>query len=550
MTNPSGPPTGRPTTRSRRGAVATPHALASGTGLDVLRRGGSAVDAAIAANATLCVVYPHMAGIGGDAFALIKPPGEPLLGLGASGPSASGATREFYERAGHTEDIPSRGQLAALTVPGAVDGWRLAHERFGRMEWSELFRDAIHLARHGFAVSRSLAQWYPRDAAMLGEDPGASELFLPDGRVPREGDVLINGDLARSLEAIAEMGARDGFYEGELAERICNGMPHSPLSAEDFAAFNASWIDPIETTYRGLTVAELPPNTQGFTALQILNMIEGYDVTAWGDSSADYIHHMAEAVKLSFADRDAWLTDARHHDIPLRELIDKAYAADRRELISPETSMKMDAVTSGISGGWSGVRPRPSGDTVYLCCADNDGMVVSLIESIYHDFGSGVVPERTGVLMQNRGSFFSLDPDHHNRLEPDKLTFHTLIPAMVLTEDGTAFAAMGTMGGEGQPQSQAAILTRMVDFGYDVQQAIEAPRWLMGRTWGEESQDLWLEGRIADTVAQELIRRGQPVQMLEDWNDNVGHAQMIRVNPEGFYEGGADPRGDGAALGW
>jgi gamma-glutamyltranspeptidase len=550
MTSPDGPATGRPSTRAERGMVATPHVLASGAGVDALRRGGSAVDAAIAANAVLCVAYPHMAGLGGDAFALIQPPGGAVEALNASGPSASRATREFYERAGHTEDIPSRGPLAALTVPGAVDGWRQMHERHGRLPWAELFGDAIHLARSGYPVSRSMDQWYPTDAAMLAEDPGAAEVFLPGGRVPREGDRLVNPDLATSFELIAQQGARAGFYEGELAERLCAGVAESPLEPDDFEKYSAFWVDPIETTYRGLRVLQMPPNTQGFTTLQILDLIEGYDVAGWGDSSAEYLHHIAEAVKLSFGDRDAWLTDARHHDIPLDQLLDKGYAAQRRELIDAKRSMTMGQVDSGIPGGWSGERPIPSGDTIYLSAVDDDGLVVSLIESIYHDFGSGVVAPGTGILMQNRGSFFSLDPEHHNRLEPDKLTFHTLAPGMVLHEDGTPYAAIGTMGGEGQPQTQVAMVTRLLDFGYDVQQAIEAPRWLMGRTWGVESQDLWLEGRIPDPVARELERRGQPVRMLADWHSDAGHAQAIRIDQDGFLEGGADPRSDGAALGY
>ncbi|GIJ24245.1 gamma-glutamyltransferase [Micromonospora lutea] len=549
MTSANGPATGRPAARAERGMVSAPHQLASSAGLHALRRGGSAADAAIAANAVLCVVYPHMAGLGGDAFALIRPPGRPVEALNAAGPAGSKATREHYERAGHTEEIPSRGPLAALTVPGAVDGWRQAHERHGRLPWGELFDDAIHLARSGFPVSRSLAQWLPQDAAMLRQDPGASSIFLPGGRVPREGDRLVNPDLARAFEAIARRGAREGFYEGELAQRLCH-VAESPLVPEDFAGFTASWVAPIETTYRGLTVLEFPPSTQGFAALQMLNILEGYDVAGWGDLSVEYVHHATEAVKLAFADRDAWLTDPKHHDIPLDRLLAKDYADERRRRIDPTAALDAVALDSGVPGGWTGVRPVPAGDTCYLAAVDADGMVVSFIESIYHDFGSGVVPEGTGILLQNRGSFFSLDEEHHNRLDPDKHTFHTLMPGMVLREDGSPYAALGTMGGEGQPQTQVAMLTRMVDFGYDVQQAIEAPRWLMGRTWGAESRDLWLEGRIPDPVVHELERLGQPVRMLPDWDDNLGHAHAIRIHPDGFLEGGADPRGDGAALGF
>lgn len=547
MTSPAGPLTGRPPARASRGMVTATDALASGAGLTALRRGGSAADAAIAANAVLCVTYPHMAGLGGDAFALIHD-GQNVSALNASGPAGSEATRDHYASRGHSEDIPDRGSLSALTVPGAVDGWREMHERFGRLPWDQLFEDAIHLAREGFAVGKSLSAWLPQDAGLLAEDPQASAVYLPGGRTPRQGDVLRNPDLARTFQTLAERGPRAGFYEHAIAERLCAG--DTPLEAVDFAEYAAEWVEPISGSYRGVELYEMPPSTQGFTALQILAMLEGYDVAAWGDLSPDYIHHLAEAAKVSFADRDAWLTDPSHHDIPLEQLLATDYARRRRELISQEEALTMGEIDSGIPGGWTGPSPGPAGDTCHLCAADEDGLVVSLIQSIYHDFGSGVMPEGTGVILQNRGSFFSLDEEHHNRLDPGKRTFHTLMPGLALREDGSPYAALGTMGGEGQPQTQAAMMTRLVDFGYDMQQAIEAPRWLMGRTWGAESQDLSLEGRVPDPVAIELRRRGQPVKLLTDFADDVGHAQGIRIHPEGYYEGGADPRGDGAALGY
>lgn len=495
MTNPNGPATGRPPTRAERGMVSTPHVLASGAGLATLRRGGGAVDAAIAANAALCAVYPHMTGLGGDAFALIQPRGGPVEALHASGPSAAKATPEFYAKAGHTTEIPNRGPLAVLTVPGAVDGWRLAHERHGRLPWSELFVDAIHYARTGAPVARSLARWLPQDAAMLRQDPGAHDVFLPGGRIPREGERLVNPDLADAFEVLARHGARDGFYEGQLAQKLCAGVSESPLEPDDFASFSASWVDPVRSTYRGLTLLELPPNTQGFTSLQTLNILEDFDVTRWGDMSADYVHHAAEAIKLSFADRDAWLTDPEHHDIPLDRLVDKAYADERRRLIDTESAMEMGEVQSGIPGGWAGARPVPAGDTIYLCTVDEDGLVVSFMQSIYHDFGSGVVPEGTEIVMQNRGSFFSLDPEHHNQLEPGKQTFHTLCPALVQREDGSPYAAIGTMGGEGQPQTKVAMLTRLVDFGYDVH-------------WGVPPLP---RDRAQTTVSQSAAKRPAPI---------------------------------------
>lgn len=553
MSHPNGPRTGRPPTHAPHGVVATPHYLASGAGLQVLQRGGSAVDAAIAANAVLCVAYPHMAGLGGDGFWLIAEPGTGSVhGLNASGPAARAATLEYYRPRSQKNEIPARGPLSILTVPGAIDGWRAVHERFGRLAWSELFDAAIGYARGGIAVSRSLADWLAQDQPILAGYPATAAVFLPGNRVPREGQRLVQSDLARSLQQIASQGARAGFYEGSIAERICKAMQTqgSPLRAGDFAAFHAEWVEPITTTYRGYSVHELPPNTQGFTALQILNLIEGYDVAAWGDGTADYYHHMAEAVKLAFADREEWLTDPLFVDIPVQRLIAKPYANERRRMIDPQRAQNIAEVPSGIPYKHPHEHLAPAGDTCYFCAADRDGMVVSVIQSIYHDFGSAVIGGDTGIILQNRGAFFALDEQHPNHLQPGKRTFHTLIPALLL-RDGRPYLAFGSMGGEGQPQAQAALVTRLVDFGYDVQQAIEAPRWLMGRTWGTPSRNLSLEGRISDEVVRELKRRGQPVQMVTDWNDNMGHAHAIRIDREqGFLEGGADPRGDGAALGY
>jgi gamma-glutamyltranspeptidase len=545
-----GPRTGRPPFRADRGMVATSHYLASEAGLAALRNGGSAVDAAIAANAVLCVVYPHMAGLGGDAFMLVAQRDGRVDGLNASGPSAARASRDFYADQGTTDVIPSRGAQAALTVPGAVDGWRMAHERHGRLEWRLLFTDAIRHARDGFAVPRSLAEWTAKDVPDLREHEATAAIYLDQGAARRTGERMRNPDLATAFELIAERGARAGFYEGALAEQLCSGLSEqSPLEPSDFAEYQAEWVEPIRSTYRGYEVLEMPPNTQGFAALQILGMLEGFDIAAWPDNGAEFLHHTAEAVKLAFADRDAWLTDPRFFNIPIEDLTSSAYLQRRREQIKRDSAMTMEEVQPGIAPDISSARQSVQGDTCYLTAADETGLTVSLIQSIYHDFGSAIVPAGTGIIMQNRGSFFSLDQDHPNRLEPGKRTFHTLIPSMVL-KDGTPWASLGTMGGEGQPQTHAALITRLIDRGYDVQQAIEAPRWLMGRTWGAESRDLWLEGRISDTVVAELKRRGQPVAMLPDWDDNCGHAQAIRIHEHGYFEGGADPRGDGLALGF
>lgn len=553
MSHPNGPRTGRPPTLASHGMVATPHHLASAAGLDALRRGGSAVDAAIAASAVLCVVYPHMTGLGGDGFWLIAGPDTGgVQALDAGGPSARRATIQFYRERDHVSEIPARGALAALTVPGALDGWRAAHDRFGRLSWSDLLAAAIDYARDGMPVSRSLADWLAQDKPILRQFAETARVYLPEGEPQREGARLIQADLARALEEVASVGIRAGFYEGSIAQRICQalGPAGSPLQPEDFAAYRANWVEPIATTYRGLEVFQLPPSTQGLAALQILNLLEGFDVRAWGEGTADYYHHVVEAVKIAFADRDEWLTDPEWIDIPLDRLLSKEYAAQRRALIDARRALVAEEVEPGLRFTHDVHRRIPGGDTVYLCAADPKGLVVSTIQSIYHDFGAAVIGGDTGIILQNRGSFFSLDEHHPNRLEPGKRTFHTLIPAMMLQE-GRPILAFGSMGGEGQPQSQTALVTRIVDFGYDVQQAIEAPRWLMGRTWGTESRNLSLECRIPDEVVRELTLRGQPVQVVGAWSGTMGHAQAIRIDrATGFLEGGADPRGDGAALGW
>jgi gamma-glutamyltranspeptidase/glutathione hydrolase len=458
-----------------------------------------------------------MAGLGGDGFWLIAEPGSGRVhGLNASGPAARMATLDYYRPLSKDNEISARGPFSVLTVPGAIDGWRLAHERFGRLPWSKLFDAAITYARDGIAVSRSLTDWLVQDKQLLTTYPATAAIFLPNERVPHDGQRLAQSDLSRSLQQIASLGARKSFYEGTIAERICAALQPqgSPLAADDFAAFHAEWVEPIKATYRGYDVYELPPNTQGFTALQILNLIEGYDVVAWGDGTADYYHHMAEAVKVAFADREEWLTDPSFVEIPVQRLISKGYADERRRLIDPARALNIAEVAPGIAYAHPHERRVPDGDTCYFCAADREGMIVSLIQSIYHDFGSAVIGGDTGIIMQNRGAFFALDEKHPNHLQPGKRTFHTLIPAL-LVRDGQPYLAFGSMGGEGQPQSQAALVTRIVDFGYDVQQALEAPRWLMGRTWGTRTRNMSLEGRISDEVVRELKRRGQPVHRLE-----------------------------------
>jgi gamma-glutamyltranspeptidase/glutathione hydrolase len=550
-----------------RAAVAAPHADAARAGAEVLARGGSAVDAAIAMNAVLCVAYPHMAGLGGDGFWLVRERRGRVAAINASGPAAALATREAY-RAEHPDGIPLRGPRAALTVPGAVDGWRLAHERWGRLSWPELFGPAIALARDGFPVPPSLARYVVRDAADLHAHPAAGTLFA--GLLP--GRTLVQPHLARSLEVLARRGARAGLYEGPLGAEMARALETggSPLRLDDLAAYHAEWIAPLRADYRGHELLELPPNTQGFAAIEILRLLEGYDLVAMGDESADYVHAAVEATRLAFADRDAWLADPARVTAPLDLLTSRAYAAQRRPLIDPGHARPRDPVGPGIPFDSAARRPAlgaqstrgtppgpppspplanppfPGGDTCYLCALDAEGLAVSCIQSIFHAFGSMALGGDTGILLQNRGTSFSLDDDAAARLEPGARPPHTLIPAMLL-RDGSPVLLFGAMGGEGQPQTHAALVTRVVDFGRDAAQAVAAPRWLAGRAWGAGTSGLALESRFPPEVVRELERRGHAVRIVAAHDELMGHAQAILVR-DGALEAAADPRGDGAGI--
>ena len=533
-----------------RGMVTTPNYLATQAGLDVLRRGGNAVDAAVATAVTLAVVYPQMCTPGGDNFWLIynAKTGE-LRGLNASGRAGARATIDFYASKG-LKTIPSRGYLAANTVPGAVSGWDEAY-RYSQsalkttMPWKELFASAIAYARDGFPVSTSLSYWSavnadPDDKVFrdLQRFPEFARVFMKDGKPLVTGDMFRQPDLAATLTAIAEKGAAE-FYRGDIARRIVADLEKNGgmLSLKDFADHKADWVEPIRVNYRGLSACNLPPNTQGMASLEILNILNNFDVKAMGEGSADYYHAVIEATKEAFADRDAYLSDPAFVSIPLDRLLSEDHGKKQAERIDMKKAAGPKAPLD------------PKGDTIWLGVVDKDGNAVSLIQSIYHDFGSGIVAEGTGVLLQNRGSFFSLDPKHVNHLEPGKRTMHTLNPAMLL-KDGKPYLVYGTMGGEGQPQTQAAIVTRVVDFGMSPQEAITAPRWLYGRTWGAASNDVKLEGRIPASVVEELKKRGHPVKVVEDFTDTMGHAGAILVRDNGVLQGATDPRGDGLAAGF
>ena len=531
--------TGSCQTRGGRGVVASPHVLASRAGLAMLERGGNAIDAALAAAVTIAVVYPHMNGVGGDAFWLIfDGPHPQLRALNAAGRAAAAATRDAYARRGAA--IPVRGGAAALTVPGVVSGWWEAHrysrERLGSpIPWKAFFEDAIAHARDGFAVSAGQRRVTAATGALFAPTAPSEvqrtlwPLFHPDRLGPR----FVQRALADTLTAIAEGGSEE-FYCGRLAARLVAGAAAagSPLGAGDLAEHRADWVDALRLPYRAGEAISLPPPTQGFAALAILALLDGFDVGAM--SEADYVHVAVEATKLTFEDRDRWLADPDVVDVPVAHCLDRERLARRRALISRRTARP-------------GSGPPADGDTIAIVAADADGTTVSLIQSLYHEFGAGVIAGDTGVLLQNRGAFFSLDPAHPNCLAPRKRTASTLIPSMYLV-GGRPRLVYGTMGGEGQPQTQAALVTRLLDRGLDPQAAVEAPRWLYGRTWGEPTRALRLEARFGDDVAADLRRRGHEVHVVEPWSDLMGHAQVIRIDDGGLV-GASDPRADGAALG-
>jgi oxamate amidohydrolase len=536
-----------------RGLITSPHRLATAAGLRVLQGKGNAVEAAIAAAAAIAVVYPHMNGLGGDnVWLLYDATARDIKALTACGTAGGACTVEAYRARGFPDTIPRRGPLAANTVSGAVDGWaeayRYSQERLrGRLPFAALLEDAIAYAESGFPVTESQATW---TRARVGRDSGPfgglehldgwRRMFLrPDGSPYAAGERFTVPDLAGTLQAIAR-GGRDAFYHGPVARRIGAALEEQGglLREADFARYRSRWADPLVVRYRDWDVSTTPPPTQGLTSLEILNILEQFPLAAWGDASADYYHVMVEAAKLAFVDRDSWIADPEFVQVPVPDLLSKSRGHAQAGAIRFDRARE------------AGPARPAGGDTVYLAVVDADGNAVSLIQSIYFDFGSAIVVEGTGVLLHNRGSAFSLAPGDPNALAPGKRPFHTLNPAMAL-RDGRPELLYGAMGGEGQPQTQAAVLTRVLDLGRDVQAAIDAPRWLYGRTWGDATTALSVEARVPQDVVDELRRRGHDVRVVGAWDDRMGHAQAIRIDPRtGVRQGGADPRSDGLAAGY
>ncbi len=536
--------TGRPVSMAPRGMVTCPHALASQAGVDVLRAGGSAVDAAIATSAALSVLYPHMTGVGGDAFWLIHEAGSKTVRyLDGGGRAAAAATIDWYRDRGHGE-IPFRGVLpATTTTPGAVSSWGEAHAAYGRLPLARCLRDAIDYARDGFPITGRVSSMIAGVAEELARHPHTAALFLPQGKVPRAGSALRNPGLARTLQAIAEHGAA-GFYQGPVGEALARFSADNGglFTAEDLAAQTARWGEPLRGTYRDLTLYETPPPTQGFTVLQMLQLLEPYELHKRERMGPDHVHLLVQAKQIAYHDRDHHLADPRFADVPITRLLSPAHTDARRALIDPARALPWDKVPS-----WGSL----SGDTVYIAVVDAEGNAVSLIHSLYGIFGSGVVAGDTGVVLQNRSAYFSLDPAHPNRLQPGKTPLHTLIASIGFRDD-KLWSVVGCMGADGQPQIHLQTYVNMVDYGLDIQQALEAPRWLSGRFGlGEARDTLHIEARFPAATIDALAARGHVLNRWGDWNELAGHAHGIVIDPDsGMRYGGSDPRSDGAAIGY
>ena len=524
----------------QNGMVATSHPLATQIGLDILKQGGTAVDAAIAANIALGLMEPTGNGIGGDLFAIVwDAKSKKLHGLNASGPAPQNISIEYFTE-NNLKKIPSYGPLP-VTVPGAVDGWVKLHEKFGKLEFKSLFSPTIEYANNGFPVTETIAYYLDRSKERFQNYPNFKKVWLKNGRMPIKGEIFKNPQLARTLSIIAEKG-RSGFYEGEIAKTIADfiQLQGGFLSYEDLSSFHSEWTPPVSSNYRGYDVWELPPNGQGIAALQILNILENYNLKKMGLFSSEYIHLFTEAKKLAFADRAKYYADPNFSNIPVKELISKSYAKERAKLINMKKAALADE--PGI---------LESGDTIYLTAADKYGNMISLIQSNYRGMGSGMMPPGLGFMLQDRGELFSLDKSHRNALQGGKRPFHTIIPAFV-TLDGEPFMSFGVMGGATQPQAHAQIIINMVDFGLNLQEAGDAPRIVHSGSSQPTDEvmtnggKLSLESGFSKSIENELTAKGHK---LEYQRGVFGGYQAIMLK-DGVYYGASESRKDGQAAGY
>jgi gamma-glutamyltranspeptidase/glutathione hydrolase len=522
------------TTRSYGGMVTAPHHLAAQAGLEVLRDGGNAIEAMVAAAAAIAVVYPHMNGLGGDSFWLIAKRGGTKVALQACGRSAGLATRDWYRNQGH-DAIPARGPQAALTAAGTVAGWQRALEisaaQFGgRLPLARLLEAAVGHAREGIAVPRTLHENATAKLPELADVPGFAETYLKEGAPPAVGSRLRQSKLAATLEQLAQAGRGD-FYKGDLARSLARDLEAagSPLRLGDLEGHRAEEVTPLALEVAGHRVFNLPPPTQGLASLLLLGCYA--PIQAQSAEGFDFVHRLVESTKAAFRVRDRYVTDPAFMEKPAESFL----APDQVAALGQQVSLERAAP-------WP--HPSQAGDTVWLAAADKDGLHVSFIQSLYWEFGSGLILPESGVTWQNRGTSFSLDDTQLNRLEPGRLPFHTIQPALAELADGRIMA-YGTMGGEGQPQTQAMVFARHVLHGMPLQAAVTAPRWLLGRTWGAATTNLKIENRLDPAVVERLRAAGHDVEIVDGFAEIMGHAGAIVSHPDGLLEGACDPRSDG-----
>jgi gamma-glutamyltranspeptidase/glutathione hydrolase len=517
------------------GIVAASQPLATLAGYKILQKGGNAVDAAVAMVSTLSVVEPHSVGLGGDAFALIYLATEKkLIGMNGSGRAAYRANLKWFHEKG-LKEIPERGILP-VTVPGALHGWASAAERYGTLSLGELFEDATYYAEHGFPVTEVIAgEWKDAEKILLSHE-SSSKTYLINGKAPKPGQIFINRDLALTYKKIIKDGIR-AFYEGEICDAIVNysNRNHGLLSHQDFKDHSTTWVEPIGTDYRGYKIYELPPNGQGLAALEMLNILGGYDIGSLKHNGAEYLHLLTEAKKLAFNDRDHFITDPDFEKIPIDRLLSKDYAKDLRKKIEVKKAKNPSLPSLSIGNG----------DTVYVTAVDKDRNAVSFISSIYLSFGSGMVVDGTGIVLQNRGKSYSLDPKHFNRLEPHKRPMHTIIPGMVFKDD-EFLMSFGVMGGDMQPQGHVQFLVNLIDFKMNLQEAVDAPR-----ARHLQGLEIYLEDGIPEEVAKALHEKGHRVIQGNPTTNQVGGGQAIYLDRmENVLLGASDRRKDGCALGY
>jgi gamma-glutamyltranspeptidase/glutathione hydrolase len=527
---------------ARNGMAATSHPLATQVALDILKKGGNAIDAAIAANAVLCVVEPTGAGIGGDIFALIwSGDKDKLYGLNGSGRSPRSLKMEYFMENGY-DFIPSYGPLP-VSVPGCVDGWFEMNEMFGRLPMKDILQPAINYARDGFPVTEVIAYALSKNTELLKDYPNIKEVYMPGGKSPAKGEIFKNPQLASTLEKIVR-GGRNEFYRGSIARDISLFMKKQGgfLSYEDLARHHSEWVEPVSTLYRGNTVWELPPNGQGIAALQMLNILEGFDIASMGFGSAEYIHVFTEAKKLAFEDRARYYADPVFNETPVSKLLSKKYAVERRKLINPVKAAQI--YDSG---------KIEAGNTVYLTVADRFGNMVSLIQSNYRGMGSGMCPTGLGFVLQDRGEMFSLSDGHNNMYAPGKRPFHTIIPAFI-TKNGKPWISFGVMGGDMQPQGHVQIIVNLVDFKMNLQEAGDAPRIHhigSSEPTGQQMTDggtLLLENGFRWEVIQKLINMGHKVQW--DLGGYGGYQAIMWDAKNKVWFGASESRKDGQAAGY